>query len=246
MGFALGAQPRGGIVPTFGALTLPEAEELLQGLVAVDALQLQRDALQTAGTRLSGAPVSGLLRERRITRTPPSSIDHWRTVREVGELGGGDDVALAAGLTAESIVSGRPRRARLPSSVARGRRTIRPRLGRIDLEEAERLLLGLYGMDLLQLRQGVPPISEALHRGRLRYVRWDPDEHWQTVREIWASGGGDCEDLAAAVAAELTLRGVPSRPTLYRVRPGLAHAVTLDVELGIRVDPSRTGGMGQA
>lgn len=128
-----------------------------------------------------------------------------------------------------------------------------PRLGTLNLEEAEALLFGLYLVDLKQLRRGVPPISQALQRGPrgrvLRYIRSDPSEHWQTIREIWRSGGGDCEDLAAAVAAEYTWRtGLPARPVIRRVRPGLAHA-TVEILAGglagVRLDPSRTGGMGE-
>ena len=121
-----------------------------------------------------------------------------------------------------------------------------PHFGRLTLEAAERLLYGLYLVNIHQLRGGVPPISAALHSGRLRYIRQDPNEHWRSIREIWQKGGGDCEDLSAAVAAEMTVRGTPARPTLYRVRPGLAHAVVLDVGANMRVDPSRTGGMGRA
>lgn len=130
---------------------------------------------------------------------------------------------------------------------------ITPRLGSLSLGEAEAMLYGLYVLDLYQLARGVPPISGALQRRaggrRLRYIRRDPDEHWQSLREIWATGGGDCEDLAAAVAAEYTWRhGLMARPVIRRVRPGLAHAV---VEIqqgplaGQRIDPSRTGGMGE-
>lgn len=115
------------------------------------------------------------------------------------------------------------------------------------------MLQGLYMVDLQQLQEGVPPISAALHPGsgvggsgrRLVYERRDPRERWQTVRDIWESGGGDCEDLAAAVAAELTLRGDPARPVIYKVRDGLAHAVVQRLSTGELLDPSRTGGMGE-
>lgn len=118
------------------------------------------------------------------------------------------------------------------------------------------MLQGLYQVNLEQLRSGqVAPISFALHKGSslgstrdgrlLRYIRSDPRERWQTVRDIWQTGGGDCEDLAAAVAAELTLKGVPARPVIYRVRDGLAHAVVQDLETGQLIDPSKTGGMGE-
>ena len=48
----------------------------------------------------------------------------------------------------------------------------------------------------------------------------------------------------AALAAERTLAGHPSRVTFIRIRPGLVHAVTEDLKTGRKLDPSRTGGMG--
>lgn len=138
--------------------------------------------------------------------------------------------------------------------LAGGGGRIRPSLPSLNISEAALMLQGLYLVDLQQLRQGVPPISAALHPGsglsghgrrRLVYDRRDPRERWKSVRDIWHDGGGDCEDLAAAVAAELTLCGVPARPVIYVVRPGLAHAVVQDLETGELIDPSRTGGMGE-
>ena len=129
---------------------------------------------------------------------------------------------------------------------------IRPHLTRLTLEEAAWMMQGLYLADLSQLERGIPGILHWLRRGtaagggrRLRYVRDDPDEVWQTLRDLWASGGGDCEDLAAAVAAELTYKGVPARPVIYRVRRGLAHAVVQVLGTGQILDPSRLGGMGE-
>lgn len=103
---------------------------------------------------------------------------------------------------------------------------------------------GLVQLDVVQIRAGVPPISPALNSGRLRYIRRDPDEHWLTLREIWERGGGDCEDLAAALAAELiAVHGRPARVVLKRMGPGLIHAVTEDTKSGLLLDPSITGGM---
>lgn len=133
-----------------------------------------------------------------------------------------------------------------PSPLLLGGGGLRPRLGRLDLAEAEALLQGLAGVNRVQLLRGVPGVSTALQLGRLRYIRSDPSEHWRSVREIWANGGGDCEDLAAAVAAELQLRGIQARPVVRRVSPTLAHAL-----VAVRhhnggetlIDPSITGGM---
>lgn len=129
-----------------------------------------------------------------------------------------------------------------------------PRFGRLSLPEADALLLGLHAANVYQLRHGVPPVSAALHadafgRRLLRYIRRDPREHWRTIREIWAAGGGDCEDLAAAVSAELAVQGVAAVPRIMWVRPGLAHGVVQVLAgplAGRLLDPSKTGGMGQA
>lgn len=120
---------------------------------------------------------------------------------------------------------------------------VRPLLGRLRVAEAAELLGGLVAVNVSQLRRGVPGISRALHEKRVRYQRTDPLEHWRTLEEVWRFGGGDCEDLAAAVAAERTVRGMPSRVVLYRARPQLWHAVVQDLTTGRLLDPSRTGGM---
>lgn len=131
--------------------------------------------------------------------------------------------------------------------------TITPTFARLNLEEVNALLQGLFLADMSQIRRGWPPILDALKVGsagpgqrRLRYIRDDPDEFWETIRDIWAVGGGDCEDLAAAVAAELVVSGADegARPMIYRVRPGLAHAV-VRMSTGQIFDPSKVGGMGE-
>lgn len=125
-----------------------------------------------------------------------------------------------------------------------------PTFGRLRLGEAAELLQGLVRINVRQLREGEQPVSPALQLGsapwgrRIRYERADPGERWQTIRDLWASGWGDCEDLAAAVAAEMTVGGLPARVVLYRARPGLAHAVVQDA-LGRLHDPSRWAGMGE-
>lgn len=120
---------------------------------------------------------------------------------------------------------------------------LRPTFGRLSLDEAEGLLQGLYEVNLRQTRAGVPSVDQALRVGSLRYIRRDPSEHWRTKREIWTYGGGDCEDLAAAVAADMTARGEPAIPVVYRVNPSLAHAVVWVKRPRLLIDPSRTGGM---
>lgn len=130
--------------------------------------------------------------------------------------------------------------------------SVTPTLGRLTLAEAAWMLQGLYLADLEQLRNGargilsaLPPVMHGSRERRLiRYVRRDENERWQTIRDLWANGGGDCEDLAAAVAAELTFKGTPARPVIRRVRPGLAHAVVQIIATGQILDPSKLAGMG--
>lgn len=123
---------------------------------------------------------------------------------------------------------------------------VTPTIGRLTIPEAQEALAGLVAVNRLQLQQGARSVSRALHTGQLRYIRLDRREHWLNVREVWDRGGGDCEDLAAALAAELQLAGHPdARVILFQARPGLWHAVT-EVTVGgrlVRYDPSRTGGM---
>lgn len=139
---------------------------------------------------------------------------------------------------------------------------IRPTLPGLKLEEAAWMLQGLFLVNLAQLKRGVKDIDPALRAGRVKYIRDDKAELWEPISVIWQVGGGDCEDLAAAIAASLVSRGIAARPVIYRVKAGLAHAVVqiLDpryanvstgtlfghpvIRRGI-IDPSRTGGMGR-
>jgi hypothetical protein len=133
---------------------------------------------------------------------------------------------------------------------------VQGRLGKLTIGEAQAFLQGgLVGLNRYQLRvMGVQPISRALHEGRVVYDRRDPDEHWRSIREIWEAGDGisgpvgvgrgDCEDLAAALAAELTEAGFPAEVVIAPVRPGLSHAIVRVIASGELLDPSRTGGMG--
>ncbi len=131
---------------------------------------------------------------------------------------------------------------------------IRPTLNVMTLSEAAWMLQGLYLVNLHQMQvEQVPGILRALRSGSdgrggrmIRYIRRDPRELWQNIRSIWWNGGGDCEDLAAAVAAELTLLGIPCRPVIRRVNEKLAHAMVQVIATGELLDPSKLGGMGSA
>lgn len=72
-------------------------------------------------------------------------------------------------------------------------------------------------------------------------------EQWQTIPILYATRRGDCEDLAAARAAELTVAGVPARPLVLEVpadKP-LWHVI-VQYQDGRLDDPSRVLGMGEA
>lgn len=113
-----------------------------------------------------------------------------------------------------------------------------------NAREAEEMLRGLVAVNVLQLQNGVPPIGPALApTGRVRYIRRDDRERWLSILRIWAKGGGDCEDLAAAYAAELIVAGIPARVIIRKARPGLWHALVERIDTGTIFDPSVWGGM---
>jgi hypothetical protein len=69
-------------------------------------------------------------------------------------------------------------------------------------------------------------------------------ERWKTWEELLRDHEGDCEDLAAARAAELRASGEPGARAFAReVRPGRFHAVVRRAD-GRTEDPSRQLGMG--
>lgn len=85
------------------------------------------------------------------------------------------------------------------------------------------------------------PTLPLLYNSGIRYKR-DPDERWQTPRETYEKGYGDCEDLALYRAFELRRGGFPAKVKVYRPRPGLLH-VFVDRGDGRFEDPSRALGM---
>ncbi len=130
--------------------------------------------------------------------------------------------------------------------VAIGATGLTPTMPRVNLAQAEALLIGLVALNVAELRRGAPMPSPLIAAGRVRYDRADADERWLTWPELLAQGRGDCEDLAAAVAAERTVLGMPSRVRIIPSPSGgpWAHAVVQDVRTGRMLDPSITAGMG--
>ncbi len=124
---------------------------------------------------------------------------------------------------------------------------------KLSTTEASSMLTGLVQANLSTMsthaKRGDMPILDGIRRGRVRYERADPGEHWQTWRELKAQldagqvAKGDCEDLASAVTAELVFNGVPARVFVYKSGPRLYHVVTKTPKWGL-LDPSRAAGMG--
>jgi len=124
---------------------------------------------------------------------------------------------------------------------------------RLESREAANLLDGLVSVNLSQMdRARLPknkfPIVRGIQDGTVRYRRADPDEHWQSWREMMEnlkSNGAayaDCEDLASATAAEFLRNGIKARTYVYRSGPTLYHVVVKTDRWGI-LDPSRAAGM---
>lgn len=113
------------------------------------------------------------------------------------------------------------------------------------MQEVTDFLYQVMIEDIRQLRAGVPGASQALHDGQLRYFRHHVGNMriW-TLAEVWQHGGGQCGDLAPAVAAERTEAGMLSYPVVYQsATPGVVHVVVQDHASGRWIDPSRSGGM---
>ena len=112
-------------------------------------------------------------------------------------------------------------------------------------EEAKGLLYGLLEVNKFQLSKdpSMPSMRKLIAEGKVKYRLADPNEHWQSYREIVeqvrenGTGYADCEDLAPAVAAEDSVRyGVESKPYAYKPKEGLFHVVVA------RPVPSRFSG----
>ena len=137
------------------------------------------------------------------------------------------------------------------SFAAQGSRAVSPKL-RLTTDEASSLLSGLVQANLSTMRKtakkGDMPILNGIRTGKVRSERLDPDEHWQTWRELKAQiskngvAKGDCEDLSSAIAAELIFNGVPARTYVYKSGPKLYHVVIKTEPWGL-LDPSRAAGM---
>lgn len=118
-----------------------------------------------------------------------------------------------------------------------------------SVAQIDAALEGLTRVAEVQLRESAErgrPIPPLMQSG-VRYRAEPPgQEVWCTPLECLRQGHGDCEDLAAWLAAEYRAAGIRARAGCYAPRPGLVHCVVY-VERGgriARVDPSRELGMG--
>lgn len=106
-------------------------------------------------------------------------------------------------------------------------------------------LAGLTAYNAAWLR--AHPSAPSLYESGVRYEREALGrESWQTLPDLLATKRGDCEDLAAALAAELQVTGVDPDAVACatHVRPGLWH-IRVRRGDGTMEDPSRVLGMGR-
>ncbi|MFQ5625921.1 MAG: hypothetical protein ACE5FM_04625 [Methyloligellaceae bacterium] len=120
---------------------------------------------------------------------------------------------------------------------------LRPHFAKMSLEEAEGMVEGLVQLNMVQYRAGEQNVIEGIRSKQIRYERRDPNEHWKSVKELWTSGSGDCEDLAASVAAWHRLQGdAGARVIVVKGAGRVAHAQVLRGS-GAVEDPSVWAGM---
>jgi hypothetical protein len=123
----------------------------------------------------------------------------------------------------------------------------------ISSRDASHLLRGLVEVNKAQharyVKKGGDPftIIKAIQQKRLRYRKADPREKWLSYNELLQllkkkGKGADCEDLSAAVVAELQSAGIPARTYVYKARPGLFHVIVKTDKWGF-LDPSVSAGM---
>lgn len=119
--------------------------------------------------------------------------------------------------------------------------SLRIRIPRVALDAALEGLTGINAVILDELRREGHELPDPYEWG-VRYQR-EPRgrsvEEWHTVLELLRTGHGDCEDLAAAVAAWYRVyEAEPARALVARVGPRQYHAVVERADGEIE-DPSR-------
>lgn len=131
---------------------------------------------------------------------------------------------------------------------------LRPTFSRMSTDDAAALLGGgLVGLNVHQMERAGPQrpkVSDWIKSGALRYSRDDPDEHWQSYKDIAelierdGMAEGDCEDLATLVAAEMRVSGEDplAKPVIYKSGRKTYHVIVSSPRYGL-LDPSIAGGM---
>lgn len=95
----------------------------------------------------------------------------------------------------------------------------------------------------LKANPGTPSILDPV--SGVRYQRERGTEVWRDIPSILLHRGGDCEDLACALAAELRCKGLPARVVLTAItRQSGGRLFHVKVAVGSRrIDPSKMLGM---
>lgn len=118
-----------------------------------------------------------------------------------------------------------------------------------DIETLAGLLQLTHALNVAYLLAN--PGTTPLYDSGVRYKRErrpdacltaEPEERFLTVPELYEEGEGDCDDIAPARSAELTVNGFPSEP--FPVTTQLGYHVLVRTPFGIE-DPCRVLGMGQ-
>lgn len=91
------------------------------------------------------------------------------------------------------------------------------------------------------------PNTPTLRQAKLRYISQDVGcERLLTIPQLYAAGGGDCDQLAPARAAELQVQGIKAWPHVVRITPQLYHvfvrhpngrAEDISAHLGMPIPP---------
>ena len=112
-----------------------------------------------------------------------------------------------------------------------------------DAQALEHALEGLVALNTYLIgTYKLPHLMEAADEGRGIEYRREKTEQWRNALEVLESGWGDCEDLAAYLAAQYRLEGEFARVVLKQTGPNTLHAQVLR-ENGEIEDPSVWLGM---
>lgn len=91
------------------------------------------------------------------------------------------------------------------------------------------------------------PHTPTLKQAKLRYINQNVGcERLLTIPQLYAAGGGDCDQLSPARAAELQVRGIKAWPEVMQISDHLYHvfvrypsgrAEDVSAHLGMKVPP---------